>query len=87
MTTPPHIRDILAKHETTFVPQSPDSSDIAPADFLLFPKRKFTLKDRFQSVENIQENSLAELPAIAHKAFQQCFQNCPPPKKKMGVVY
>jgi hypothetical protein len=69
------IRNILAMHETTFVPQPPDSPDLAPADFLLFTKQKFTLKDRrFEPVQYIQENLLAELPDIPQKALE-CFQN------------
>jgi hypothetical protein len=59
---------ILAMHKTTFVPQLPDSPDLAPADILLFPKQEFKLKGQcFESAENIQENSLAELSAIPQK--------------------
>jgi transposase len=38
------IREILAKNETTVVPQPPYSPDLASADFFLFPKLKSTLK-------------------------------------------
>jgi transposase len=38
------VRNFLAKNETTVVPQSTYSPDLAPADFFLFPKLKSTLK-------------------------------------------
>jgi transposase len=61
------IREILAKNETTVVPQPPYSLDIAPADLFLFPKLKSTLKGRrFESIEEIEENSLTELRPIPH---------------------
>jgi hypothetical protein len=40
------IREFLAKQETIVVPQPPYSTDLAPADFFLFPKLKSTLKGR-----------------------------------------
>jgi hypothetical protein len=57
------------------VPPPPYSSDLAPADFFLFPKLKTTLKGRFEWIEEIEENSLTELRAIQKKKFQDCFQN------------
>ena len=69
------VRDFLAKHATTVLPQPPYSPDLAPADFFLFPKLKSTLKDRhFESVEAIKTNSLAHLRSIPKKAFQECFR-------------
>jgi transposase len=51
------IRSYLAEHQTTVVPHPPYSSDLAPADFFLFPTLKTTLKGRhFQTIEEIQEN-------------------------------
>jgi transposase len=75
--TPAHasllIRDFLAKLETTVLPQPPYSTDLAPADFFLFQKLKSTLKgQRFQSVEEIKENSPEDLRAIPKNAFQDC---------------
>jgi len=64
----------LAKHATTILPQPPNSPDLAPADFFLFPKLKSTLKGRrFESIEAIKINSLAHLRSIPKKAFQECF--------------
>jgi transposase len=69
------VRDILAKHATTVLPQPPYSPDLAPADFLLFPKLKSTLKGRrFESTEAIKTNSLAHLRCIPKTAFQECFR-------------
>jgi transposase len=63
-------REFFAKNETTVVPQPPYSPDLAPANFFLFPKLKFTLKGRrFESIEEIEENSLTELSAIRKKAL------------------
>jgi hypothetical protein len=48
---------------------------MAPADCFLFPKLKTTSKGhRFQTIEEIQENALRELHAIAESAFQEAFQ-------------
>ena len=59
------IHEFLTKHEATIVPQPPYSPDLAPADFFLFPKLKSTLKGhRFQTVEEIEENSIRDLRAI-----------------------
>ena len=70
------IREFLAKQETIVVPQPPYSPDLAPADFFLFPKLKSTLKGRrFQTVEEIKENSLQDLRAIPQNTFQDAFQN------------
>jgi hypothetical protein len=51
------IRDVLANMKTNVLPQPHYSPDLAPADFLLFPKLKSTLKGRFQTIQEITENS------------------------------
>jgi hypothetical protein len=57
------------------VPHPPYSSDLAPAEFFLFPKLKTTLKGRsFQTIEQIQENAIRELRAITESALQKAFQ-------------
>jgi len=57
------------------VPHLPYSPDLAPAELLLFPKLKTTLKvRRFQTVEEIQENAIRELRTITESAFQEAFQ-------------
>ena len=51
------IRSYLAKHQTSVVPHSPYSPDVAPADFFLFPRLQTTLKRRrLETLEEIQEN-------------------------------
>jgi hypothetical protein len=45
------IRDFLAKHETSVLPQTPYSPDLAPADFSLFQELKSTLKGRLHVVK------------------------------------
>jgi len=70
------IREFLKKYETTVVPQPPYSPDLAPADFFLFPKLKSSLQGRrFQTVEEIEQNSIRDLRAIPQNTFQDAFQN------------
>jgi hypothetical protein len=70
------IRKFLAKNESTVAPQPLYSPDLARDDLFLFLKHKSTLKGRrFESIEEIEENSLTELRAIPEKSFQDCFQN------------
>ena len=68
------IRIYLAKHQTSVVPHPPYSPGLVPADFFVFPKLKTTLKGRFQTIEEIQENAIRELRAITESAFQEAFQ-------------
>ena len=68
------ILEFLTKNETTVVPQPPHSPDLAPADFFLFPKWKSSLKGRrFQTVEEIEENSIRDLRAVPQNTFQHAF--------------
>jgi len=79
------IREFLAKQDTIVVPQPPYTPDLAPADFFQFSKLKSTLKGRrFQTIEEIKENSLKNLRAIPQNTFQDAFQNW---KKTLGAVY
>jgi len=79
------IRKFLTKHEATIVPQPPYSSDLAPADFFLFPKLKSSLKGRrFQAVEETEENSIRDFRAIPQNTFQDALQNW---KKTLEAVY
>jgi len=56
------VSDFLEKHGTITVPQLPYSSDLAPADYFLFPKLKMRLKGRrFQVIEEIKKESLSNL--------------------------
>ena len=70
------IRDHLAKNSTHIVPQPPYSPDLAPSDFWLFPKLKRPLRGhRFESIEEIQRESLRVLRAIPENDFQACFED------------
>ena len=70
------IREFFTKHETTVVPQTPYSPYLVPADFFLFPKLRSALEGRrFQTVEEIEENSIKEILAIRQNTFQDAFQN------------
>jgi hypothetical protein len=78
--TPSHssflVRDFLAKHATTVLPQPPYSPDLAPADFFLFPKLKSKLKGcRFESTEAIKTYSIAHLRSIPNNSFPGMLQN------------
>jgi transposase len=72
---PAHVslsfREFLTKREASVVPQTPYSPELAPADFFLFPNLKSSLKGRrFQTVEEIEENSILDLRAIPKNKFQ-----------------
>ncbi len=68
--------DYCAKSETTVLPQPPYCPDLAPADFFLFPKLKFTLKGRrFDSIDDIKKNSQEHLRDIPKEAFQTAFRS------------
>lgn len=69
------IRQFLAKNQTPVVPQPPYSPDLAPCDFFLFPKLKSTLKGRrFQTIDDIKQNTEIDLKDIPISAYQECFQ-------------
>jgi len=69
------ICEFFTKHETV-VPQAPYSPDLAPANFFLFLKLKLSLKGcRFQTVEEMEENSIWDLHTIPQNTFPDAFQN------------
>ena len=46
------------------------------SDFFLFPKFKLPFRGiRFQSIEDIKENSKRELKSIPENAFKKCFDD------------
>ena len=66
----------LTDNNMTVVPHLPYSPDLAPSDFLLFPKLKMKLKGRrFKTLEEIQAESQAVLNALRENYFQECFKN------------
>ena len=59
------VQSFLAKHQITQLTQPPCSSDMAPCVFCLFPNLQSPLKGkRFQTVSEIQENTMGQLIAI-----------------------
>jgi hypothetical protein len=67
------VREFLAKHSIPVVSHLPYSPDLAPCDFLLFPRLKSTEKGkRFQDVMEIQLNTTWQLQAIPKQAYQTC---------------
>lgn len=65
----------LANNKMPVVPHPPYSPDLAPCDFALFPKMKFQLKGRrFDSVEEIQNESQAILDGLQEKNFRGAFE-------------
>jgi hypothetical protein len=53
----------------------PHSPDLAPCDFILFPKMKLKLKGRhFGTNEEIQAESQKVLDSVTENDFQEAFQ-------------
>ena len=68
-------RDLFAKHQITQETQPHYSPDLAPCDFWLFPKLKSPLKGkRFQTGDEIQENTMEQLMGIPTKDFAEYFE-------------
>ena len=58
------MQSFLAKHQITQLTQPAYSTDLALRDFWLFPKLKSPLKGKFQTGDEIQENTMGQLMAI-----------------------
>lgn len=70
------INEYKAKHNINTIDQPPYSPDLAPCDFFLFPKLKLPLRGtRFDSIDDIKENSKKELKAIPENAYKKCFDD------------
>jgi len=69
------VSQFLAKNNMTEIPHPPYSPNLAPCDFFLFPKLKLRMKGRrFDTTEEIQEESQRVLETIPKRGFQGCFQ-------------
>jgi hypothetical protein len=64
----------LAKHSIPVVPHPPYSPDLAPCDFVLFPRLKTLKGKRFQDVAEIQINTTWQLQAFPKQAYQTCIE-------------
>jgi hypothetical protein len=63
------------QHSNPMIPHPPYSPDLAPCDFVLFPRLKSTLKGkRFQDIVEIQLNTTPQLQAIPKQAYQTCIE-------------
>jgi len=69
------VSQFLVKNSMTVVPHPPCSPDLAACDFFLFPKLKLRMKvRRFDTIEEIQEESQWVLYKIPKTDIQGCFQ-------------
>ena len=65
------VSQFLAKNNMTVIPHPPYSPDLAPCDFFVFPKLKLRTKGRrFDTIEEIQEESQRVLDTIPKRDFQ-----------------
>ena len=69
------VLQFLAKNYMTVIPHPPYSPDLAPCDFFLFPKLKLRMKGRrFDTIQEIQEESQWLLDTFPKRDLQGCFQ-------------
>ncbi|KYM95644.1 hypothetical protein ALC62_13759, partial [Cyphomyrmex costatus] len=71
------VKQFLATKNVTIIKHPPYSPDLAPADFMLFPKLKVALKgERFKDVESIQKNvATIFLRSISRERFRVCMND------------
>jgi hypothetical protein len=68
------VREFLASRQITVLGHPPNSPDLAPNDFFLFPKIKEILKGgHFDDIDDMS-NTVAALKAIPQNQFQNCFE-------------
>ena len=66
------LNRVKAKNSTNIIEQLLYSPYMAPSDFFLSPKLKLPLRGtRFQSIEDIKENSRRELKSIPENVFKK----------------
>ena len=69
------VSQFLAKNNMTVIPYPPYSPDLVPWYFFLFPKLKLRIKGRrFDTIEEIQEESQRVLDTIQKRDFHGWFQ-------------
>jgi hypothetical protein len=69
------VREFLAQNKITTLPHPPYSPDLAPCDFILFPKLKTHLKGHnFGTVENVQAAATRALNNISSEDFLHCYE-------------
>jgi hypothetical protein len=69
------VQQFFASTNTTVIPYSPYSPDLASCNFFLFPKMKLLLKRRcFGSIKEIQTLSQNVTKTLSQNDFQKCFR-------------
>jgi hypothetical protein len=64
---------IFGQHSIPQGRQPPNSTDMAPCDFILFPELKRTLNGQRINLETIKHNAAEQLLAIPKLEYQSCF--------------
>ena len=68
------VQSVFAKHQIAQVTQCPLQLRFGARNFRVFPKLKSPLKgNKFQTIHEIQENTVEQLTAIPTKDFAECF--------------
>jgi len=68
-------RQFMSNKHITVCPHPPYSPDLAPSDFWLFPKVKMTTKGkRFESIQDIESATTAQLKTLTKEDFQNSFR-------------
>jgi hypothetical protein len=81
---PAHSSGVVSEFSVLFHP--PYSPDLAPANFLLFPKLKIATKlTRFEAVSSIQQTVTKELKAIWEEACSRSFDSFYERYKRSGT--
>ncbi|VVC33042.1 Transposase, type 1 [Cinara cedri] len=77
------VKQYLAGKRTPVLEHAPYSPDLAPCDFILFPKMKSALKGtRSESMEAVKQKTAELLKALTNEDFQHCFDQW---KKRMEM--
>ena len=69
-------RRFLTANNMVVMPHPPYQHNIEPSHFFLFPKLKMKIKGRrFQTLEEIEAESQADLNTLRENDVQECFKN------------
>ena len=65
----------MTKMGIKIVPHPPDSPDLAPCDFWLFPKLKEKVRDcRYETIEEMKESVTKVIDTLTQEDFHGAFQ-------------
>ena len=69
------VKQFLATKNITVLEHPPDSPDLTPCDFCLFPKIKSVLKGtNFVSVESVKAKTAEVLNSLTERELRNCFE-------------